>query len=177
MNADQPIESMIARIGEQLFEYAIDRSDMNAILDALPLDNPDKRVVLEYEIQLLRIVSVGWAITYFLAEHDIKRPLVQCYWEGIQSLSTTLSTSAALTTNTQVDYFDTLKQRLDHYVGALDAAGKIPDPAMAIGPAFAGLCSYEDDACAVLAGTKMFAHTIRCVREYLDAAVSQQREL
>lgn len=73
-----------------------------------------------------------------------------------------------------IDYFDILKRRLDTYVGALDAAGKVPEPAMAIGPAFAGFCGDPDDACAMLAGSKMFSHTIDAVREYLGETADQQ---
>jgi hypothetical protein len=80
-----------------------------------------------------------------------------------------------LTVGSDIDYFDILKKRLDYYVGALDAAGKIPEPAMAIGPAFAEICGGKDDACAILAGTKMFSHTISAVREYLDGMVMKQQ--
>ena len=48
----------IARAGEHLFQYAIDRADMAAILNALPLAAPEKRAALEYEIQLLRIICM-----------------------------------------------------------------------------------------------------------------------
>lgn len=163
----------IARIGEDLFQYAIDRVEMNIILDALPLEAPDQRATLEHEIQLLRIVSVGWAIAYFLVESPWKTPLGSLFWENVRSFSSTLSTSASLTVGTDIDYFDILKQRLDHYVAALDAAGSIPEPATAIGPAFAGVCGDKNDACAILAGSKMFFITLQAVREYLDQAVMQ----
>jgi hypothetical protein len=169
-------EIAVDSAGDRLFQFAIDRGDMNAILDALPPETADRRSQLEYEIQLLRIVAVGWAIPYFLAGHGIRTRLGQCYWEAIRSLSATLSTSASVTASKPVDYFDIIRQRMDHYVGALDAAGKITDPTLAIGPAFAGICGDRDDACAMLAGSKMFAHTIRSVREYLDTAVAQQED-
>jgi hypothetical protein len=165
----------IARAGELLFQYAIDRGDMNTILDGLPLAAPEKRGNWEYEIQLLRIISVGWAIAFFLADDGPKTELGQQFWEQVRTFSATLSTSASLTVGSDVDYFDTLKNRLDDYVGALDAAGKIPEPAMAIGPAFAEICGGKGDACAILAGTKMFAHTISAVREFLDGMVMKQR--
>jgi hypothetical protein len=166
----------LAHAGEQLFQYAIDRADMVAILDALPLAVPEKRVALEYEIQLLRIISVGWAISFFLADEGPKTELGRQFWERVRTFSTTLSTSASLTVGADIDYFDILRQRLDDYVGALDAAGDIPEPAMAIGPAFAGICGDRDDACAILAGTKMFSHTISAVREYLAGTVMAQPE-
>lgn len=164
-----------ARAAEQLFQYAIDRGDMKAILAVLPVEPPEKRVALEYEIQLLRIVSVGWAVAYFLTDDDLKSRIGGLFWEKVRSFSTTLSTSAWLTAESAIDYFDILKDRLDAYVGALDAAGQVPEPARAIGPAFAGICGDAKDACAILAGTKMFSHTILAVREYLEETVSGQR--
>lgn len=165
---------LIARTAEQLFQFAIDRGDMNTILDTLPLVAPEKRAVLEYEIQILRIISVGWAIAFFLADSRLKNPLGQHFWEHIRTFSATLSTSASLAVGSDIDYFDLLKKRLDFYVGVLDGAEEIPEPAMAIGPAFAGCVGDEDDACSILAGSKMFAHTIMAVREHLDSAITQQ---
>jgi len=167
-------DDTVARAGEQLYQFAIDRGDMNTILDALPLEGPATRVALEYEIQLLRIISVGWAIAFFLADTGLKTNLGQHFWDQIRSFSTTLSASASLTMGSEVDYFDILKKRLDLYVGALDAAGQIPEPAVAIGPAFAEVCGDADDAFAILAGSKMFSITINAVREYLDGATTQQ---
>jgi hypothetical protein len=46
---------------------------MNFILNSLPLAVPEKRIALEYEIQMLRIVSVGWAIAFFLADDGLKK--------------------------------------------------------------------------------------------------------
>ena len=166
----------LAHAGEQLFQYAIDRGDMGAILDSLPLAVPEKRVALEYEIQLLRIISVGWSISFFLADDERKTELGRQFWERVQAFSSTLSSSASLTVGSDIDYFDIIKKRLDTYVGALDAAGQIQEPAMAVGPTFADICGDRDDACAILAGTKMFSHTINAVREYLVGTVMAQPE-
>jgi hypothetical protein len=164
------IVAEVARMGEQLFQYAIHRGDMQTILDALPLDPPEKRVALEYEVQLLRIIAVGWAIAFYLSDSALKTPLTQRYWEQVRDLSGTLSTSASLTVGSDIDYFDILRQRLDFYVTTLNRAGKVTTPAVAIGPAFAEMCGDRDDACAMLAGSKMFTHTIDAVREYLGVA-------
>ena len=174
MSATEKTDDITVRAGEQLFQFAIDRGDMQSILDALPLAVPEKRVALEYEIQLLRIISVGWAVAFFLADNQLKTPLGQRFWEYIRAFSNTLSTSASLTVGSDIDYFDILKQRLDLYVDALDSAGQVPEPAMAIGPAFAAVCGDESDALAALAGSKMFSHTINAVREYLDETAIQQ---
>jgi hypothetical protein len=164
----------VTRTAAQLFQFAIDRGDMNIILDVLPWDAPGRRATLEYEIQILRIVSVGWAITYFLADNPLKTPLGHHFWQQVRAFSETLSASATLTAGSDIDYFNILKTRLEHYVDALEAAGKILQPAMAIGPAFAEICGNRDDACAVLAGSKMFVHAIHAVREHLDAVVGER---
>lgn len=174
MTDTEKTDKYVARAGEQLFQFAIDRGDMNTILDALPLEVLEKRVALEYEIQLLRIISVGWGIAFFLADSGLKTPLGQRFWDNIRAFSTTLSASTSLSMGSDIDYFDILRKRLGLYIGALDAAGQIPEPAMAIGPAFAGVCGDKDDACAILAGSKMFSLTINAVREYLDGAATQQ---
>lgn len=177
MNRTENIDALASRAGEQLFQFAIDRGDMQAILNSLPPAMQEKRVALEYEIQLLRIISVGWAIAFFLADDRLKNPVGQNFWENIRAFAATLSSSASLTVGTDIDYFDTAKQRLDFYVGTLDSAGGIDQPAMAIGPAFAEVCGDKNDACAILAGSKMFTHTIHAVREYLQTAVDQQDDI
>jgi hypothetical protein len=174
MTDPQKTEVSIAHAGEHLFQYAIDRGDMNAVLDTLPPFVPEKRVTLEYEIQILRVVSVGWSIAFFLSDFPLKKKLEKHFWEQIRGFSETLSTSANLTAGTDVDYFDELKNRLDRYVDALDTAGQISQPAMAIGPAFAKACGDINDACAVLAGSKMFTLTVNAVRAYLDGFVDQK---
>ncbi|GAB6906594.1 putative cytoplasmic protein [Desulfosarcina cetonica] len=168
------IQKDIATAGEDLFQFAIHRGDMNAILERLPFDMAERRVALEYEIQLLRIIAVGWAIAFFLSDSALKAPLGNYFWEQIRSFATTLSTSASLSVGTDIDYFSILKERLSYYVKALDAAGDVQQPATAIGPAFAGMCGDREDACAILAGSKMFVHTIEAVREYLGPAVSAE---
>lgn len=174
MNDTENAIDAVAKAGEQLFQFAIHRGDMNAILDALPLNPPEKRVALEYEIQLLRIISVGWAVAFYLSDSDLKKPLGQHFWEQVRHFSETLSTSASLTVGSEIDYFDTIRQRLDFYVDTLDRAGDVETPSIAIGPAFAEMCGDRDDACAVLAGSKMFVHTIDAVREYLGVTAGQQ---
>jgi hypothetical protein len=173
MTDSENTDIFIERTSEQLFQFAIDRGDMNVILNAIPLAVTEKRVALEYEIQMLRIISVGWAIAFFLADDGLGTRVGQHFWEHVRVFSANLSTSASMTVGSDIDYFEVLKQRLDAYVAELDAAGKIPEPAMAIGPAFAENCGDKDDACAILVGAKMFAHTVNAVREYLNAPETQ----
>lgn len=167
-------KASIERAGEQLFQFAIDRGDMQTILNALPAPGTSQRTAMEYEIQLLRIVAVGWAIAFFLADDRLAEPVGECFWQQVRAFSGTLSTSASLATDATIDYFAVLKQRLDYYLETLNAAGKIAEPAGVIGPAFAEACGDGQDAVACLAGSKMFVHTLHAVREYLDGIVAEQ---
>ena len=174
MNAIDTSDDLAARAGEQLFQFAIHRGDMKVILDTLPPMKAEQRALLEYEIQLLRIIAVGWATAFFLAEDDLKEPIGQLFWENVRSFSATLSSSASLTVGSDIDYFDVLRKRLDFYVGTLDGAREAFQPAAIIGPAFAETCGDQDDPCAALAGSKMFTHTIHAVREYLNDTIGQR---
>ena len=63
---------------------------------------------------------------------------------------------------------ETLLQMVRYIVaGATIALGSV-------GPAFAEVCGDKQDACASLAGSKMFTHTLYAVREYLDGFIAQQ---
>lgn len=49
-----------------LFDFAVDREDTKALMARLPADTAANRVAVEYELQALRIISVGWSISYYL---------------------------------------------------------------------------------------------------------------
>ena len=56
----------LEEVSENLVNFSVDRDDLNRIMAMLPEDEAINRVTVEYEIPLLKIVSVGWAIAYFL---------------------------------------------------------------------------------------------------------------
>ncbi|MDL2268417.1 hypothetical protein LJC41_00345 [Desulfosarcina sp. OttesenSCG-928-G17] len=165
----------IIRAGEELFRFAIDRTDMRIILDTPPIDEPQKRATLEYEIQILRIISVGWAIAFFVEEPGLRVRFGHHFWEQIRRFSETLSLSASLTTDATIDYFNIIQNRLDYYVHALEADEPAKQPVMVMGPAFAGICGEPNDARAILAGGKMFAHVMNAVQEYLPSVAASER--
>ena len=72
-------------------------------------------------------------------------------------------------TGQNIDYFQTLKDRLDAYVEALSRSPDAQEPATAIGPEFANICGNADDIHTFMAGSKMFSSTISRVKEYLEA--------
>lgn len=164
----------LIRAGEELFRFAIDRTDMYLILDHPPIDDPKKRVTLEYEIQILRIISVGWAIAFFPEDAAVKSRVGHHFWEQIRIFSETLSDSASLAAGSAVDYFDVLKKRLNYYVSVLESDDPARQPATIMGPAFADVCGDRKDARAILAGSKMFVHVMDAVREYLVSVIAAE---
>lgn len=169
MAASQTHPTALDVAAENLFNYSIERNDLKYILSTLPETINEKMVSLEYEIQLLKMLTVGWAISFFLVDKQQKEMLSEKYWYLIREFSINLSSTTSMTTGQEIDYFETLKQRLDSYVTALEQAGKVSEPASVIGPVFAEKCGNTDDACAVLAGSKMFKTAVNAVKEYLES--------
>ena len=155
--------------GEDLFHFAVDRDDMKTLLAALPEAAGTERGKVEYELGILRIVSVGWSIAYFLELSPHKKRLLEVYWKAVQEFAQNVSSAAGLMVGREIDYFEILKARLAMYVEAMRQKPEAREPAVVIGPAFARACGNEDDVYAVLTGTKMFIATVGRVKEYLEA--------
>lgn len=91
------------------------------------------------------------------------------FWGGINELSKNLSTVTTTTTGTEIDYFQTIKDRLDHYLGELNRQSGVEDPAAIIGPAFARMCEHDDNVHVVMAGARMFNLAVGGVKAYLES--------
>ncbi len=161
----------VQKFGENLSTFAINRDDLKELLNSIPNDNNLDLTIVEYELQILKIIGVGWAISFYMPQSDKnKKQLSEIYWTNIREISNNISTLTGTTTGQQINYFDILKERLDKYVTVLQ---KAPEEASGtssiIGAVFAELCNCENDAAAVITGTKMFTYTIGAVKEYLDA--------
>jgi hypothetical protein len=155
---------------EDLFNYAIEREDVKLLLEQLSRSATVKATTLEYELQILKIISVGWSISYCLAGTPRRKAaLGDLFWNAINDFSKDLSQTTGLMTGTDIDYFEILKERLDQYIQAMEDNPQAPDPAVVIGPVFAGVCGDGDDIFASMAGTKIFANTVSRVRQYLEA--------
>lgn len=158
---------------ESLFTFALEREDVKWLLQGLPQDGQVDLNTVEYELQLLKIVSTGWAISYYLQEDPLKDRIQTPYWQAIQEFSENLSQTTSLLIGKDIAYFDVLKARLASYVQAMAALAQDADPTQAIGPAFAASCKNPDDPFITLAGAKLFASALSNVREYLAKAVSE----
>jgi len=156
--------------GEDLFNYAVEREDIKWLLAQLPAVAEVKPTTVEYELQILKIVGVGWGISYYLeGTPGRKNKIMEIYWHAINDFSKQLSETTGLMIGQDIDYFEILKSRLNDYVGAMSKDPEATDPSLLIGPAFANLCGNVDDIFASMTGTKLFANTIARVRQYLEA--------
>lgn len=144
---------------------------MKAVIQSLPKEAGLDLVALEYELQLLKILSVGWSLSYLLEESPLKEGLVQAYWNIIRDFSHNVSQMSATTMSQDFNYFAVIKERLDSYVACLDggAASGGGDPTALIGPKFAEHCQMAGNVFAVMAGSKLFNLSVNAVKEYLES--------
>ena len=159
----------VEQAARDLFDFAVDREDVKWLLKRLPAEAQVRRATVEYELQILKIVSVGWSIAYYLENSPLKNPIAERYWKAVNAFAGSLSEATGLMIGRDIDYFQTLKDRLDMYVAALAEHPHAAEPARIVGPAFARQCGNEADLFAFMAGSKMFFSTVNRVKEYLEA--------
>ena len=159
----------LAQAAEDLFNHAMDREDVKWLLARLPEEASVARSKVEYELQILKFISVGWSIAYVLEDAPQKAPLCQRYWEAVQAYAQSLSETTGLMIGQDIDYFQVLKQRLEEYVQALADRPDANEPAVVIGPEFAHICGNRADLFVEMAGANMFLTTVRRVEQYLGA--------
>jgi hypothetical protein len=157
----------LEKVSENLVNFSVDRDDLNRIMTLLPEDEAIHRVTVEYEIPLLKIVSVGWAIAFFMEDQPAKKALLESFWQAIDEFSKGLSDVTNLTTGADINYFHMIKERVDTYVQALNMQPDAKDPAAVIGPTFAGICNTPDNAHVIMTGNRVFNAAIIGVKEYL----------
>jgi hypothetical protein len=163
-------KSTIELAGEDLFNFAINREDIKTLIAHLPEESACKPETVEYELQILKIISTGWAISFSLEESPHRDNLSELFWKSTYEFAGTLSETTQLMTGRDIDYFQVLKERLDMYVKSLgDKPTGTTDPAAVIGPEFARACGSIEDIFAVMTGSRMFIMTVASVKEYLAA--------
>ncbi|MBU0994551.1 MAG: hypothetical protein KJ737_18815 [Proteobacteria bacterium] len=152
---------------EQLVSFAIDREDLKLIIDSLPDDQGINTISLDYELQILKIISVGWSISVYMDGQQNKAELAETFWKSIHEFSKNISEVSYLTIGKDIDYFQIIRDRLDFYVSSLNNAGKDGDPAAFIGGAFAGNCKDMDNPFVAITGSRIFHLAAIGVKEYL----------
>jgi hypothetical protein len=162
-------KSVIEQAAQDLFNFAVDREDTKLLMASLHEAADIKRNTVEYELQILKIISVGWAISYYLENYPQKNLIGASYWQAIHDFSQNLSETFGLFVSQSIDYFQILKDRLETYVNALHQKPGAPEPAVVIGPEFADLCGNRNDVFTALTGSKMFVSTIGSVKQYIES--------
>jgi hypothetical protein len=168
MEHSEEKRSEIEKVRDDLFNFAIDRKDIKWLMERFPKEANIKRSTVEYELQILKIISVGWSISYYLENNPHKNSLLELFWMAIYEFSQQLSTTTELMIGQDIDYFQILKERLDMYVDAMAQKPETPEPSTVIGPEFAGTCGNKDDISTSMTGSKMFLSTTGQVKEYLE---------
>ncbi len=169
MAATSKREVPINEVSQQLVNYSMEREDLKQLAQHVPEGSRISAVTMEYEIQILKIVSVGWGISYFMPQADRKTELAESYWNGIRELSGGISTMTSAAVGKEIDYFDILKQRLDIYVKALQVYSDVQDPGPVIGHTFAKICGDEEDMYVMISGKHVFHLTLLGIKEYLES--------
>jgi hypothetical protein len=169
MSAPSKREVPIDEVSQQLVNYSVEREDSKQLAQHVPEGSKINAVAMEYEIQILKIVSVGWGISYFMAEGARKAELAQAFWNGMRDLAGNISTMSSAAAGKEIDYFDILKQRLDIYVKALQVYSDVQDPGPVIGHTFAKICGDEEDMYAMISGKRVFHLTLLGVKSYLES--------
>lgn len=158
---------------QRLCGFALEREDIKWLVQGLPRKGSVDPNTAEYELQLLKIVSIGWGISYFLQGDPLKDEMLEPYWQAVREFAENLSQTTSLLIGKDIEYFEVIKTRLNTYVQAMAELSSDADPTQAVGPAFARCCGQEDDPFAALAGAKLFANTLAHTRSYLAMAVSE----
>ncbi|MFH2058681.1 MAG: hypothetical protein ABIJ59_07260 [Pseudomonadota bacterium] len=161
----------LEKLANNLATFAIDRTDLKQLLAAIPKGSQLNIATIEYELQILKILSVGWAIAFYMPVSDKnKGQLAEQFWLHIKEMADKVSTLTQTTSGKNIDYFGIIKERLDTYLKVMkNIPESVKNPSSVMGPAFGVTCNHPNDAITVLTGTKMFTLTLGAVKEYLNA--------
>ncbi|QTA79705.1 Uncharacterized protein dnl_19810 [Desulfonema limicola] len=158
----------IENLVTDIFNFAIAREDLKEQLKIISENSNANLVAVEYEIQLLKILSAGWSISFFMGQDPDKTLIAKTFWNSIQEFAKNISDMTSTTTGKDIDYFNILKERVDIYVNALSYFSDVQDPSAVIGPTFAKLCGCEEDIYTINAGKNIFNHCLKNVKAFLE---------
>jgi hypothetical protein len=167
--SNQKRQLSVEQVIHTLLNFCVNRDELKGILGRIPMDAGIDRVAVEYELQLLKIVSVGWGLLFFLENDPMKEALSETFWNGVQVFSGAISSLATNSIGKEVDYFEVLKARLSTYVNALEHFPDVADPAAVVGPTFAMICGSDDHPEVISAGRRVFSSSLAGVGHYLDS--------
>lgn len=160
-------------VKERLVSFAINRDDLKAFLELISGEQDLDLVAIEYESQILKIISVGWGASFFLADSLFKNEISEAFWSAVNELSVDLSRVVSTTIGKEIDYFNIVKERLEQYVTALSHVGDAADPVSVIGPEFAKICGNENNVHVLMLGNRVFSFTVAGVKEFISSVEIQ----
>lgn len=158
----------VETVCEALFNFAIDRRDVEGIMARLPEVPDARRARVEHELQILKIISVGWTLSYCLPAGSLKEEMTVEFWQAVLDFSKSLSSTAELMLHQDVDFFESVKGRFEAYLEEMKRHTDAPEPAVVIGPEFARRCGDAGDTHTVMAGSRMFVGTVNEVKKFLE---------
>ncbi len=171
MTQSENEKTSVEQVGENLFNFAMDREDIKLFIENLADEANCKPAAVEYELQLLKIIATGWSLSFFLENSSQRDQIAENFWKLIHGFSADLSETTGLMTGHDLNYFQIVKSRLDEYVDILADQPEATEPAAVIGPAFAGFCGDADDIYTIMVGSRMFIITVARVKDYLESIV------
>jgi hypothetical protein len=161
-------KSEIEKTCDELFRFAIDRENLRGLVAGLPEASDIFRATVEHELQILKIISVGWSLSYYLPDSPLKTELTTRFWQSVRDFSKDLAQTTKLLIQQDINFLDAVKIRFDGYLEEMQKNVDTPEPAVVIGPTFARVCGDADNAHAVMAGARMFIGTVGEVKSYLE---------
>lgn len=78
-------------------------------MDRLPEEADIKRVTVEYELPILKIIAVGWSLSYYLENSPQKTALLELYWNSVNEFSRGISTTTEYMMGQNIDYFQVME--------------------------------------------------------------------
>lgn len=156
---------------DHLVTYAFEKQGLKEILAFVPDPGEAGPVGLEYEGQLLKIITTGWSISYFMEAHPQKQALAETFWNGVRAFSQNLDTVTTMMTGADIDYFQIIRQRLETYLEAIRQQPEASDPTAVFGPTFAQCCRAADNVHVIMAGNRVFNGVLQAIRDYLAMGV------
>ena len=77
MTQPESNKNRLEQAGEALFDFAVERDDVKTLVAHLSVEAKCKPATVEYELQILKIVSTGWALSFFLENIPYKAQLAE----------------------------------------------------------------------------------------------------
>ena len=81
----------VEEASHNLLNFSVNREALARALEYFPYGEDVNPVTIEYELQVLRIVSVGWGVAFFMEEHPKKEALTETFWNGVQAFAGAIS--------------------------------------------------------------------------------------